>query len=56
MDPSRTGGRVTTTARGFDVVEAAREYRQEKATGIRKFMKTTPVIWECREERPFSTH
>ena len=44
---------MTTTARGFDVVEAAREYRQESAAKIRKFMETTPGIWECREERPF---
>lgn len=44
---------MTTTARTYDVVEAAREYRQEKAAEIRKFMQTTPGIWDCREERPF---
>jgi hypothetical protein len=44
---------MTALARCFEVDKFTADYRHEKAARIRKFMKTTPGIWDCQEERPF---
>ena len=44
---------MTAAIETYDVTAAAADSRKEYAADIRKFMETTPGIWDFHEERPF---